>query len=186
MPGTVNTSTEEPGASARGLIPTSRTCAARESPAHRRSHAPGGRKSLPDHRISPRSGAAWDAAGPAAWRTGRGAVGAGRGPANAGTRRGTRGPGQDPAACVPSHAFTTAVLDASGGNLLIARDAGGWASTAVVDEIYAHVDVHDAAFDAALRKVWGESRGGGRTPCARCWPGGLSGPGGTGWRSWPR
>jgi hypothetical protein len=85
-------------------------------------------------------------------------VGAGRGPANAGTRRGTRGPGQDPAACVPSHAFTTAVLDASGGNLLIARDAGGWASTAVVDEIYAHVDVHDAAFDAALRKVWGESR----------------------------
>src|ERR1035437_4226875 len=38
MPGTGNTSTEEPGASARGLIPTSRTCAARESPAHRRSH----------------------------------------------------------------------------------------------------------------------------------------------------
>ena len=48
--------------------------------------------------------------------------------------------------------FTSAVLDASGGDLLIARDAGGWASTAVVDEIYAHVDVHDAAFDAALRK----------------------------------
>ena len=43
-------------------------------------------------------------------------------------------------------------------NLLIARDAGGWASTAVVDEIYAHVDVHDSAFDAALRKVWGEGR----------------------------
>ena len=56
------------------------------------------------------------------------------------------------------HSFATAVLDASGGDLLIARDAGGWASTAVVDEIYAHVDVHDAAFDAALRKVWGESR----------------------------
>jgi len=56
------------------------------------------------------------------------------------------------------HSFTNAVLDASGGNLLIARDAGGWASTAVVDEIYAHVDVHDAAFDAALRVVWGEGR----------------------------
>jgi integrase len=56
------------------------------------------------------------------------------------------------------HSFTNAVLDASGGNLLIARDAGGWASTAVVDEIYAHVDVHDAAFDAALRAVWGEGR----------------------------
>lgn len=56
------------------------------------------------------------------------------------------------------HSFTSAVLDASGGDLLIARDAGGWASTAVVDEIYAHVDVHDAAFSAALRAVWGEDR----------------------------
>ena len=56
------------------------------------------------------------------------------------------------------HTFTSAVLDASGGDLLIARDAGGWASTAVVDEIYAHIDVHDPAFDAALRKVWGEGR----------------------------
>ncbi|MGH3122260.1 MAG: tyrosine-type recombinase/integrase, partial [Streptosporangiaceae bacterium] len=54
------------------------------------------------------------------------------------------------------HSFTTAVLDASGGNLLIARDAGGWASAAIVEEIYAHVDVHDPAFDAALRTVWGE------------------------------
>jgi hypothetical protein len=52
----------------------------------------------------------------------------------------------------------TTSLDASGGDLLIARDAGGWASTAVVDEIYAHVDVHDAAFDAALRKTWGEGQ----------------------------
>jgi integrase len=56
------------------------------------------------------------------------------------------------------HSFTSAVLDASGGDLLIARDAGGWASTAVVDEIYAHVDVHDAAFGKALRAVWGEDR----------------------------
>ncbi|EFC79694.1 tyrosine-type recombinase/integrase [Parafrankia sp. EUN1f] len=56
------------------------------------------------------------------------------------------------------HSFTSAVLDASDGNLLIARDAGGWASTAMVDEIYGHVDVHDPAFDAALRAVWGEGR----------------------------
>jgi hypothetical protein len=42
------------------------------------------------------------------------------------------------------------VLDASGGNLLVARDAGGWASTTMVDEIYSHVDVHDPRFDAAL------------------------------------
>jgi integrase len=56
------------------------------------------------------------------------------------------------------HSFATAVLEASGGDLLIARDAGGWASASVVDEIYAHVDVHDEAFDAALRQVWGEQR----------------------------
>jgi len=56
------------------------------------------------------------------------------------------------------HSFTTAVLDASGGNLLIARDAGGWASATIVEEIYAHVDLGDPAFDAALRTVWGEHR----------------------------
>ena len=56
------------------------------------------------------------------------------------------------------HSFTSAVLDASGGNLVIARDAGGWASAAMVNEVYGHVDVHDPAFDAALRAVWGEGR----------------------------
>jgi integrase len=56
------------------------------------------------------------------------------------------------------HSFTSKVLDASGGNLMIARDAGGWASAAMVDEVYGHVDVHDPAFAAALRKVWGEDR----------------------------
>jgi integrase len=54
------------------------------------------------------------------------------------------------------HTFTSAVLDASGGDLLVARDAGGWASAAMVDEIYGHVDIHDPTFDAALRQVWGE------------------------------
>jgi integrase len=56
------------------------------------------------------------------------------------------------------HSFTSAVLDASQGNLLIARDAGGWASAAMVDEVYGHVDVHDPVFDAALRTVWGEDQ----------------------------
>jgi integrase len=56
------------------------------------------------------------------------------------------------------HTFTSAVLDASDGNLLIARDAGGWASATMVDEVYGHVDVHDPAFDAALRAVWGDAR----------------------------
>ena len=41
-------------------------------------------------------------------------------------------------------------------NLLAARDAGGWASVTVVDEVYAHADIHDPVFDAALRQVWGE------------------------------
>ncbi len=56
------------------------------------------------------------------------------------------------------HSFTSAVLDAADGNLLIARDAGGWASAAMVDEVYGHVDVHDPAFDAALRTIWGETK----------------------------
>ena len=56
------------------------------------------------------------------------------------------------------HSFTSAVLDASKGNLLIARDAGGWASAAMVGEVYGHIDVHDPAFDAALRQVWGGRR----------------------------
>jgi integrase len=56
------------------------------------------------------------------------------------------------------HSFTSAVLDACDGNLVIARDAGGWASAAMVDEVYGHVDVHDPGFDAALRTVWGETR----------------------------
>jgi integrase len=56
------------------------------------------------------------------------------------------------------HSFTSGVLDASGGNVMIARDAGGWASAAMVEEVYGHVDIHDPAFAAALRKVWGEGR----------------------------
>lgn len=56
------------------------------------------------------------------------------------------------------HSFASAVLDASGGNLLITRDAGGWASAAVVDEVYGHADIHDPVLDAALRQVWGEQR----------------------------
>jgi len=56
------------------------------------------------------------------------------------------------------HSFASAVLDASGGNLVVTRDAGGWASATTVDEIYAHADVHDPAFDRALRTVWGEQQ----------------------------
>ena len=52
--------------------------------------------------------------------------------------------------------WAAAVLDASGGNLVVARDAGGWASATAVDEIYAHADVHDPVFERALRAAWGE------------------------------
>lgn len=54
------------------------------------------------------------------------------------------------------HTFATAVLDASGGNLVLTREAGGWSSAATVEEVYAHADVHDPAFDRALRRVWAE------------------------------
>ncbi|MFE2940754.1 tyrosine-type recombinase/integrase [Streptomyces sp. NPDC059255] len=55
------------------------------------------------------------------------------------------------------HSFANSVLDASNGNLVVTRDAGGWASVEVVDEIYAHVDINDPVFDAALRTAWGEA-----------------------------
>jgi len=45
------------------------------------------------------------------------------------------------------HNFASAVLDASDGNLLIARDAGGLASASTVDTIYGHADIHDPRFD---------------------------------------
>ena len=36
---------------------------------------------------------------------------------------------------------------------MTARYVGGWASTTVVSETYAHADVHDPAFHAALRRA---------------------------------
>ena len=54
------------------------------------------------------------------------------------------------------HSFTSAILDACDGNLLVAREAGGWASVRTVDEVYGHPDLHAPQFDAALRAVWGE------------------------------
>lgn len=55
------------------------------------------------------------------------------------------------------HRFATSILEVSGGNLMVAREAGGWSSTATVDEIYAHVDLNDSSFDRALRAFWGEA-----------------------------
>ena len=48
-------------------------------------------------------------------------------------------------------------LDASNGNTLFARDAGGWASAKTVEETYGHTDLHDPKFMAALDRVWGGS-----------------------------
>lgn len=54
------------------------------------------------------------------------------------------------------HQFATDLLDASGGNSMIARDAGGWASATTVEQIYGHADLHDPTFRTALATVWGE------------------------------
>lgn len=54
------------------------------------------------------------------------------------------------------YSFATAVFDASGGNSVLTREAGGWASATTVEEIYAHADVHDPVFDRAPRKAWGD------------------------------
>jgi integrase len=54
------------------------------------------------------------------------------------------------------HGFATNVLDAAGGNAIIARDAGGWASATTVEQIYGHADVDDPVFGAALSRVWSE------------------------------
>ncbi|MFI9597631.1 tyrosine-type recombinase/integrase [Nonomuraea sp. NPDC052265] len=52
------------------------------------------------------------------------------------------------------HLFATNVLDASDGDTLIARDAGGWSSATTVEQIYGHTDLHDPKFTAALDRVW--------------------------------
>lgn len=54
------------------------------------------------------------------------------------------------------HSWASAVLEAAQGDLTILRDAGGWASVAVPEEIYAHIDINDSVFSAALHTVWGE------------------------------
>jgi integrase len=54
------------------------------------------------------------------------------------------------------HQFATDVLDASGGNSIIARDAGGWASATTVEQVYGHADAHDPHFSAALEHVWNQ------------------------------
>ncbi|MCX5061695.1 tyrosine-type recombinase/integrase [Streptomyces sp. NBC_00452] len=54
------------------------------------------------------------------------------------------------------HTFTSKVLDKAGGNSMIAKEAGGWRSAAMVDEVYGHVDLHDPRFVAALDRTWGK------------------------------
>ncbi|EUA09787.1 phage integrase family protein [Mycobacterium kansasii 662] len=56
------------------------------------------------------------------------------------------------------HQFATDVLEASGGNSIIARDAGGWASATTVEQVYGHADIDDPTFSAALDHVWGRTK----------------------------
>lgn len=54
------------------------------------------------------------------------------------------------------HQMTSDVLDASGGDSLVAKAVGNWASVQMVDEVYGHPDLHSPQFTAALESVWGE------------------------------
>jgi hypothetical protein len=56
------------------------------------------------------------------------------------------------------HQFTNNIMDASGGDPLVAKAAGNWASAAMVDEVYGHPDLHSAQFTEALRTAWGEAK----------------------------
>lgn len=52
------------------------------------------------------------------------------------------------------HQFTNDVMDASGGDSLVAKAAGNWASARMVDEVYGHPDLHSPRFQAALDATW--------------------------------
>ncbi len=54
------------------------------------------------------------------------------------------------------HQFTNDVLDASGGDPLVAKAAGNWASMQMLDEVYGHPDLHSLEFTQALKTIWGE------------------------------
>lgn len=55
------------------------------------------------------------------------------------------------------HQFATDVLRASGGNAMLTREAGGWASATTVEKVYGHIDADDPDFIAAMNHVWGQS-----------------------------
>ncbi|MFD6862563.1 integrase [Streptomyces diastaticus] len=54
------------------------------------------------------------------------------------------------------HQITNDVLDVSGGNSMVAKVVGNWASAQMVDEVYGHPDLHSPEFTAALQQVWGD------------------------------
>ncbi|MGP4091112.1 tyrosine-type recombinase/integrase [Streptomyces sp. KR55] len=54
------------------------------------------------------------------------------------------------------HTTTANIMDASGNDPMVAKVAGNWSSTRMVEEVYGHPDLHSPTFTAALRKVWGE------------------------------
>lgn len=55
------------------------------------------------------------------------------------------------------HTWATALTEATGGNTKAVADEGGWASARTVEDTYAHL-AGDPALEAALNKVWGETR----------------------------
>lgn len=51
------------------------------------------------------------------------------------------------------HRWATALTEATGGNTKAVADEGGWASTRIVEETYAHL-AGDATLQAALEQIW--------------------------------
>ena len=51
------------------------------------------------------------------------------------------------------HRFATDLLNASGGDAKVVRYAGGWSSTAMVDQVYGHVDAPNGRMANALEEV---------------------------------
>lgn len=55
------------------------------------------------------------------------------------------------------HTWASALTEATGGNTKAVADEGGWANSRTVEETYAHL-AGDPALEAALERIWGESR----------------------------
>ncbi|MGW1617314.1 tyrosine-type recombinase/integrase [Streptomyces sp. NPDC002285] len=54
------------------------------------------------------------------------------------------------------HTTTSKILDVTGNDSWVAKEAGNWASVQTVEEVYGHPDMHSPEFVSALKAIWGE------------------------------